>query len=136
MMDSVLLTVKGIPAPKGSKSKGRYGNLYESSKAVKPWMDAIRAEVLTQYRDELRKGVLITGPVRVVVNFCLRKPKTVKRVYPDVKPDLDKLERSTYDALTQSGVIGDDACIISSESSKAYGIHFFGAIISVIKVKA
>jgi len=115
-----VITVYGIPAPKGSKSfkgmRGGHAILVESSKKVKPWTEAVIAAVLAQTDTNL------SGPVSVDIIFYLPRPKsTPKRVlYPAKKPDLDKLERSTWDALTKAGVIEDDARIVRSSASKRF----------------
>lgn len=54
--------------------------------------------------------------------FYLRRPPSApkSRQYPDRKPDLDKLIRSTLDALVIGGVIEDDARIIAIRAGKVY----------------
>lgn len=118
---SAMIEVIGDPAPQGSKSfKGFRGGkaiLAESSKNVKPW----RESVIWAAREQ---GIsTITGPVSICIVFTVRKPKSApktKTTYPDRKPDLDKLERSTWDALVQAGVIEDDSRIVWNESGKVY----------------
>ncbi|MGA9668433.1 MAG: RusA family crossover junction endodeoxyribonuclease [Terracidiphilus sp.] len=61
-------------------------------------------------------------PVRVCVTFVFQKPKSApaSRTRPTVKPDLDKLARSTTDALT--GVLwADDAQVVEYSLNKIYG---------------
>lgn len=62
------------------------------------------------------------GPLEVVVTFTLAKPRTVKREMPHVRPDVDKLLRSTLDALGSAGVYGDDSQVVHSDALKVYGI--------------
>jgi crossover junction endodeoxyribonuclease RusA len=55
--------------------------------------------------------------------FTLPKPKSApktRRTLPDRKPDIDKLVRSTCDALTTAGVYEDDARIVSLTASKVF----------------
>lgn len=56
--------------------------------------------------------------------FTLPKPLSApkrRRTWPDKKPDLSKILRSTEDALTDSGIIRDDARIVSySRLEKVY----------------
>ena len=52
----ITLRVDGEPAPQGSKSVGRHGGVYEKSRKVKPWRDAIRAATL-------QAAAPVTGPV-------------------------------------------------------------------------
>ncbi len=48
------------------------------------------------------------------------RPKTVNRLRPNVKPDLDKLIRSTCDGLKTGGLFTDDALIVEIRASKYY----------------
>ena len=45
---------------------------------------------------------------------------TVKREYPTVTPDIDKLERAVLDAMTIAGVWGDDSQVVSGTRGKRY----------------
>lgn len=58
--------------------------------------------------------------MRIWAEFNFVRPKSSKRDYPSVKPDLDKLERALLDGLTDSGVIWDDALVVSMTASKRY----------------
>jgi Holliday junction resolvase RusA-like endonuclease len=110
--------VSGIPAPQGSKT-GRVVNgkvvMWESSTKVKPWREAVKrtAEVA------MREKYLVTGPVEVCLSFQMPKPKTLKRLFPSVKPDLDKLIRSTLDGLSKT-CYQDDALVIGISAVKVY----------------
>lgn len=65
------------------------------------------------------KSAALTGPLAVKVAFFLTKPKSVKREYPIVKPDVDNLLKSTFDAM--NGILWEDDCqIVSLEASKRY----------------
>lgn len=113
--------VEGIPAPQGSKTakciNGR-AVMWEASKGVKIWRDTVTAQAQIQMiADQL---ATITEPVELVLDFRLPKPKSVKRDVPSVKPDLDKLIRSTCDALTKSKIYQDDALVIAVAASKSY----------------
>ncbi len=118
---AAFLAVIGLPGPQGSKklvgrdSKGR-GILVESSAKVKPWREAVKTAACAT-------GVRLNGPVRLVVTFTLPKPKSApktRRTWPDRKPDLSKLVRSTEDALTDAGIWEDDSRVISTESHKVF----------------
>lgn len=75
----------------------------------------VKALARSQY-----KGEPLDGPLRMVVVFMLKKPKTVKREYPTVKPDLSNLVKSLEDALNGIAYV-DDSLIIETLSSKKYG---------------
>lgn len=126
------IEVRGLPAPQGSKRPVRLGNgragVVESSKAVGPWREAVRAECQGQAAEP------IPGPVNVTVSFLLPRPishfgtgrnagmvRPSAPAYPAGVPDLDKLVRSTLDGLTAGGAIDDDARIVRIIASKNYG---------------
>ena len=119
-MDKVAIELEifGDPAPQGSKRiiKGR---LIEASSAkLTRWRKAI-AERCQNARQE--QDTFFTGPVSVEVFFYLPRPKTVKRAWPIVPPDLDKLCRGLLDGIGQSEVIwGDDSQVVNLVAWKAY----------------
>ena len=59
-------------------------------------------------------------PVMVTMVFTLKRPKTVKRAYPAVKPDLDNLAKSVLDGLNNTAW-KDDGQVVSLKLSKVYG---------------
>jgi Holliday junction resolvase RusA-like endonuclease len=127
----VAFTVRGIPAPQGSKRafvvNGR-AVLTESSAKVKPWRQDVRAAAI----DAMNGRAPFTVPVEVRVTFILPRPKSAprSRFAPDVTPDLDKLVRSSLDALTSAGVFDDDKRVCRIVTEKVYGI-FPGADFTV-----
>jgi len=145
----LIITVYGSPAPQGSKRflglKGGKGIMVESSKAVKPWREAVKAAAL----EALEVGALavdrhcngaIPGALQMEITFTLAKPKSApksRRTWPDKKPDLSKLVRSTEDALTDAGAWEDDARVISCLARKVFpgehakALHIPGAVIEI-----
>lgn len=107
--------VYGVPAPQGSKRHVGRGILVESSKAVKPWREAVKWAHIAAGRKNYGDSA-----VSLEVTFWLLKPKSVRRALPSVKPDLDKLMRSTMDALTDSGAWADDAQVVQMNATKLY----------------
>lgn len=110
------ITVYGSPAPQGSKSfkglaKSGRAILAESSKRVKPWRQDVKDAA-----EKARNGAAaLDGPLIARMVFTLPKPKSApkrKRTWPDRKPDVSKLVRSTEDALKDAGVYTDDARIV------------------------
>lgn len=147
------ITVYGSPAPQGSKKfmgvRGGKGIMVESSKAVKPWREAVKSAGLEEMEMGERPSGDLTyfppaeGPIEVRMTFTLPKPKSApkrRRTYPDRTPDLSKLVRSTEDALTQAGVWEDDARIVKCTASKVYpgegtdALHIPGAVIHIRQV--
>jgi crossover junction endodeoxyribonuclease RusA len=123
--------VRGIPAPQGSKRHVGNGRMIESSKAVGPWREAIRAE--TQRVMDALCVYPISGPVGVQVNFNLPRPKGHYRTgknahllsvgapaWPAGTPDLDKLIRAVLDGLTMGGAWKDDGQVVSLLAYKRY----------------
>jgi Holliday junction resolvase RusA-like endonuclease len=136
------ITVFGSPAPQGSKRfvgmKNGRGMMVESSKAVKPWREA----VVWAARES---GIKVAGAVTVAVIFTVPKPASAPKrrtTYPDRKPDIDKLIRSTFDALKTAGTIEDDARVIHLAASKVFpgehpdALDVPGAVIRISGVDA
>jgi len=135
--------------------------MVESSKKVKPWREDVRAAALQaingidlatpdgeqQAREQLHR---IRGdwkhPITVRATFFLPRPKSHYRTgrhsqllreaapaRPATTPDLDKLIRSTLDALGSAGVYRDDSQIVSVTAAKVYAdfVRPPGAIIRI-----
>lgn len=153
-MTGLVINVVGTPAPQGSK-KGFYNHatgrvqMKESSAKVKPWRQDVAAAAGSLLED-IQAGIIqgpelpFTGPLQVDITFYLARPgyhfgtgKNAQRLKPnaptyvDKKPDKDKLERSTCDALTTSGVIRDDAQIAAGFVEKRYADGPTGARITI-----
>lgn len=118
--------VFGMPAPQGSKkfvgtTKAGRGIMVESSKKVKPWRQDVKAQALklidyagSQF-PEFGSQYPVGGPLLVSMVFTMPKPASApkrRRTWPDKKPDLSKLARSTEDALVDAGLILDDSRIV------------------------
>lgn len=113
------LIVFGSPAPQGSKkfvgtTKTGRGLMVESSKKVKPWRMDVKAAA-EKARDENASAMPLDGPLSVSMVFTLPKPASApkrRQTWPDRKPDLSKLARSTEDALSDAGFWTDDARVV------------------------
>lgn len=111
------------PAPQGSKRHVGGGRMVESSAKVKPWREAVRQEAIAT-------GLAISAePIYLHLLFRFRRPKGHWNAKGELKPsapkaiitrpDLDKLCRSTLDALT--GVLfADDSQVAFLVASKEY----------------
>jgi Holliday junction resolvase RusA-like endonuclease len=114
--------VEGKPVPQGSKKAFKRGNqivLVEANPALKAW----RATVAAGCAQELHNLNLVepfTDAVHVVYEFIIPRPSTVKRVWPSVAPDLDKLIRAVNDSLTDARVWSDDSLVVSLEAVERY----------------
>ena len=140
-MTTIEIIVLGTPAPQGSKhgyavkAKGAYTGKVaqvESSAKVKPWRMAVKYAALEAL--PTRDGsAILTGAVSLEVTFRLPRPKghygtgrnagTIKATAPRrpaSRPDLDKLLRSTLDALGEAGVWLDDSQVVTVVGTKHY----------------
>jgi crossover junction endodeoxyribonuclease RusA len=100
--------------------------MVESSKKVKPWRTAVAVETGKLDFEDLPY-------VRVSVWFFLPRPKSHYRTgrfshqlkdgappFPGKYPDVDKLARSTLDALRMGGAYRDDAQVVKLHAFKVY----------------
>jgi crossover junction endodeoxyribonuclease RusA len=124
-------TVYGTPAPQGSKRHVGNGVMIEMSKRVKPWRADVREAALSALdHAEWDRGARVLG---VAITFTMPRPRFHFRtgrfaheLRPDapvlvgVKPDLDKLVRSTLDALASAGAYADDARVAQLYVRKLY----------------
>ncbi|QDP68243.1 MAG: hypothetical protein Unbinned1007contig1000_55 [Prokaryotic dsDNA virus sp.] len=120
-----VITVEGIEAaPQGSKRHIGRGIMIESCKRVGSWKDAVRIEA-NKVVDKL-----IEEPVHIDLVFWFYRPKSHLNAngepkqsapkYPNRRQgDIDKLCRSTLDALTLSA-IADDSQVVSLQARKYY----------------
>lgn len=124
MSTAYLFTVEGIPAPQGSKTYVGNGRMIESSKKVAPWRKAVTLAILEKGFESQLQGALWISVV-----FYMPRPKShfttggLKSNAPETHtkiPDLDKLVRSTLDAITQSGLIVDDSQFVCIYATKKY----------------
>lgn len=85
-----------------------------SSVRLRPWMDVVALVA------RAARPVCLDGPVRLDVEFVLRRPRRTK--YADAPygtPDLDKLVRAVGDALTGIAWV-DDAQVVASSTMKRW----------------
>lgn len=104
------VSVTGRPAPQGSKHHGDHGQMREASAYLPAWRAAVKRAVYARYLElGVDKGTLplLRGPVGFSAVF--RMPASVP---VDGPPDLDKLLRSTWDALTQARAWEDDGKVV------------------------
>lgn len=135
--ESALLvcSIPGTPQQQGSKrSLGPGRPTIEANTNLKPW----RADAIAYIQRAAlgQRGALtpILDAVMVDALFFYARPKSHYRTgrnahmlrddaptYKTSAPDLDKLQRALGDALTQSGVLRDDALVVSWRSTKLWG---------------
>lgn len=130
----------GRPAPQGSKRHVGKGIMVESSKKVAPWREAVKQAFLASGQTATR----YEGAVVASVSFLFQKPKSApksRRVYPSTRGtgDIEKLLRSTFDALVDVGVLRDDSQIVRlSDVTKDYASdgQALGALIIITSIDA
>lgn len=129
-MPSLRFWVEGTPIPQGSK-------VAAVTKAGRPYLRDVNSHALNDWRKTVRNTVRdhmavvyrheggIDVPVMARMTFWLPRPKNRPKtidVLPAVMPDVDKLARAVMDALTQSGLIKDDAIVWDMHPIKRYAI--------------
>jgi Holliday junction resolvase RusA-like endonuclease len=104
----------GIPVPQGSMKVIHGRVLHSQGSALAVWRSTIGWEA------KLRGATPHNYPVKITINFIMPRPKTVKRPYPSVAPDLDKLVRGVLDGLTGIAY-DDDSQVVEIHARKIYG---------------
>lgn len=117
---------KLIPAP-GTKFGVRPVLYDDNDKVLKPWRKAVTVAARSAMGT---REQLVDVPIAVVIEFRMSRPKSVKREFPTVKPDTDKLERAILDALTDARVWNDDSRVVVLKGSKVYA-ETAGAFVQV-----
>ena len=135
----IVVEVRGLPAPQGSKRHVGGGRMVESSKAVGPWREAVRAET----QRVMYSMVPLYGPLWVTLRFALPRPKGHQGargvrpsapVWPAVRPDIDKLARAALDGLVAGGAIPDDSRVCRLEVEKEYAEGVLPGMVAEIEM--
>lgn len=125
--------VPGQPVPQGSKNAYNQGGrivLVESAKGLKKWRRLVSDEAARSSHKWTMPDSSVA--IHVSITFFMERPKSVKRLHPTVKPDLDKLIRGVLDGVTQSGKIWkDDSQVTVIVASKVYASGFPLTIVSI-----
>jgi crossover junction endodeoxyribonuclease RusA len=92
------------------------------NKKTKPWRQEIAGIAENEIFETDFKPLMNGEPVYVRVQFYFDKPKSAgkKVIHKVTKPDIDKLLRSLFDALTGI-VFKDDSQIVECEVQKRFG---------------
>lgn len=124
----VIFRVVGVPAPQGSKTavmRGKRPILIEGSSTVgreahRAWREAVGWAAKEQVSKHGPFGDDV--PLHVQIAFAMPRPKSrpKKAIWADRKPDLDKLIRSTFDGLSDGGLVRHDSRVVTVTASKSY----------------
>lgn len=108
--------VPGTPRPQGSKRHVGNGRMIESSAHLAGWRDRI---YLTAKAEAGNALVFPAGAVRAHLGFVMPRPKATPKIAPPAvkRPDLDKLIRAVFDAITGT-IVTDDSQIVHLTASK------------------
>ena len=126
------LWVAGTPIPQGSKSVDRRnGYTFDANKNLRPWRKHV-ATTVAAWRAQTDHETYTT-PVAAQLTFVFDRPKGHYRTgrfshllrdsaprFHGVKPDMDKLERALYDALTTAQLWRDDSLVCHATIDKRY----------------
>ena len=110
--------VDGVPVPQGSMRVYNGNIVHSQGAALATWRSAVAIAA------KQAGCVPLPGSVRLDLLFGMPKPRTVKRTFPSVAPDLDKLIRAVLDALTAIAYL-DDGQVIDINASKVYALTPF-----------
>lgn len=130
--------VPGRPVPQGSKVAFRH------NRTGKPMMMEGNRERLNQWRALVAMYARQAGlkptlyPVRLFVHFYFERPQRHRQkglVHMPTRPDLDKLTRAVFDALT--GVAyRDDSQVVEAHVFKRYTDSVAGASVTLLAGEA
>ena len=134
---TVLLTctILGTPQQQGSKrSLGPRRPSIEDNPKLRPWRADAIAALQASAAEQWGTVAPILEGVHVTVAFVYQRPKGHYRTgrnahllrddapgYKTSAPDLDKLQRALGDALTQAGIVRDDALIVEWSARRLWG---------------
>jgi len=100
------------PVAKGRPRFTRAGRAYTPQK-TKQFNKDVKKYMEMYFTEKLE------GALHVDLTFFIKRPKTVRRKYPTVKPDIDNFEKAIYDALNEI-LWHDDCQIVSHNVAKKY----------------
>lgn len=118
------ITVKGRPAPQGSHDLGSGGQFLDSSPYLKAWRQAVKIAAFRSYSQiglqppalpAFAAGVPVIFE-RITFYLATEQCRAAGTDAPTGKPDIDKLLRSTLDALGGAHDPGEHARLFADDS--------------------
>src|SRR5438105_4838600 len=128
----ITFQVHGLPIPQGSARSWVVNGkpvITSAAKGLATWRRLV-ADVAQRFAPTEPW----LGPVGIELHFGIPKPKSApkkRRVWPDKRPDLDKLTRAVLDALTYV-VFADDSQVVDIAASKDYGAP--GVVVEIRRI--
>lgn len=121
----ITIEVPHLAAPQGSHRQGFGKSVRETNPKTEPYRRAV-ADACERWHDAHRRGepLLLDCPLEVELMYRLMPvPKgDPNRAFHFTKPDIDKLERATFDGLQMGKLIKDDARISRSVHEKVHAV--------------
>ena len=126
--------VDGIPAPQGSKTaiaRGGRAHVIEGGsttgrRKLKDWRAAVTTTLIPFAGTDPIEGAV---EIRIEFHMPMLKAKP-RHTQHAVKPDIDKLLRSTFDAISDAGIWRDDSRVAAVTASKCRSTRT-GALITI-----
>jgi Holliday junction resolvase RusA-like endonuclease len=109
---SLKLPITPIPAARPRFGKG----FTYTPKKYRDFKELAKLYLLDRY-----PGKPLEGALEVCVVFSIEKPRSVKREYPHVKPDIDNFIKAIFDSANEI-LWHDDSQIVDLHTFKIYGI--------------
>jgi crossover junction endodeoxyribonuclease RusA len=119
--ESIRFRARGKVVPQGSmRAYIVHGHpvLTSTAKGLKEWR-----RLVSDQAQRVAPSTPWDGPIGIHVTFWMPRPKSepkTRRTWPDRRPDIDKLLRSTLDALTDV-VFNDDGQVVEVGMRKDWG---------------
>jgi len=120
-MTKLFFMIQGQPVAKGRPRFTRSGRTYTPAKTAK-W-----ADMAAYIMRETFNGDALGGPIKLEIIAVFQRPKNrfrrrdpFGRYWHTHKPDKDNVEKNISDALQKAGVITNDSCICTGQTSKYY----------------
>ena len=115
------------PIPKGRPRMNRRGRTYTPEKTRKYEQNiTLMAEMQTN-------SPPLKGPLVVDLLFRITRPKSSKRMFPNVRPDIDNLAKAVLDAI-EGIAFNNDGQIIELNMKKLYVVGPGGTTVHIREV--
>lgn len=116
----VSFKVYGKPQGKARPRFTKSGRVYTPNK-TKEYENSIRKAYISAAGTMKATSFVTDKAVKITIQACYKKPKSSRRDYPTVKPDLDNVVKAVLDGLNGAAFM-DDKQVVSIEARKKYAI--------------